>query len=122
MTALRFVVLHHGGVDVPHFDLMIETAPSSPLATWQSPKWPVEGGDYFTKAADHRQAYLTYEGPVSDNRGSVRRIAEGTCRSVHLGEGLLEVTFTNGAELTLVQDSAEQWLCWVIPDDKPLSP
>ncbi len=27
---------------------------------------------------DHRPAYLTYEGPLSDDRGHVRRVAEGT--------------------------------------------
>ncbi len=30
-----------------------------------------------TRIADHRKAYLTYEGPVSGNRGKVRRIATG---------------------------------------------
>ncbi|MCC6659431.1 MAG: hypothetical protein IT437_00960 [Phycisphaerales bacterium] len=27
---------------------------------------------------DHREAYLTYEGPVTGDRGSVRRVADGT--------------------------------------------
>lgn len=27
--------------------------------------------------SDHRKAYLTYEGPVSGERGRVRRVAEG---------------------------------------------
>jgi len=29
------------------------------------------------RIADHRHAYLTYEGPVSGNRGEVRRVAAG---------------------------------------------
>ncbi len=29
---------------------------------------------------DHRLAYLTYEGPISRNRGAVRRVDEGTVR------------------------------------------
>jgi hypothetical protein len=32
-----------------------------------------------TRLADHRRAYLTYEGPVSGGRGAVTRVAEGTC-------------------------------------------
>ncbi len=30
------------------------------------------------RIADHRPAYLTYEGPVSGDRGTVRRLARGT--------------------------------------------
>ncbi len=35
------------------------------------------------RIADHRPAYLDYEGPVSDERGSVRRLAWGTVVSEH---------------------------------------
>jgi CRP-like cAMP-binding protein len=28
---------------------------------------------------DHRREYLDYEGPISGDRGYVRRVAEGTC-------------------------------------------
>jgi hypothetical protein len=30
------------------------------------------------RIADHRPAYLTYEGPVSGDRGTVRRLARGS--------------------------------------------
>ena len=30
------------------------------------------------RIADHRPAYLTYEGPISGDRGTVRRLARGT--------------------------------------------
>lgn len=35
------------------------------------------------RIADHRPAYLDYEGPVSGERGSVRRLAWGTVVSEH---------------------------------------
>jgi hypothetical protein len=37
------------------------------------------------RIADHRPAYLTYEGPVSGDRGTVKRLARGT--AVVLDEG-----------------------------------
>ena len=40
--SLRYVVLRQDGINEPHFDLMIETAPGSHLATWRSPVWPIE--------------------------------------------------------------------------------
>ena len=32
------------------------------------------------RTPDHRAAYLTYQGPVSNDRGHVRRLARGRCR------------------------------------------
>ena len=43
------------------------------------------------RMADHRVAYLTFEGPLSGGRGSVRRIAEGRARILEEGEGRLEI-------------------------------
>lgn len=58
---------------------MIETAPGSPLASWRLLGDP--GRSSFPipaeRIADHRNAYLTYEGPISGDRGSVRRIDAG---------------------------------------------
>jgi hypothetical protein len=74
---LRLVVLHHTGVDTPHFDLMYESAPGEHLTTLRCPNWPPELGDLLIELSDHRREYLTYEGPVSQNRGTVRRVAAG---------------------------------------------
>ena len=79
MGHLRYVVLRHDGVPEPHFDLMVEAAPGSKLVTWRSPQWPVCGEANLTRLGEHRRDYLEYEGPVSNDRGTVRRVAGGTC-------------------------------------------
>ncbi len=78
--ACRFVVLHHTGIDPPHYDLMYEREPGGMLATWRLPAWPPPGSIPVEPLGDHRRAYLDYEGPVSGDRGNVRRVASGTCR------------------------------------------
>jgi len=75
----RFVVLRHEGIPNPHFDLMFEQAPGSTLATWRSDVWPITQPCPLDHLDDHRRDYLEYEGPVSGDRGHVRRVAAGTC-------------------------------------------
>ena len=92
----RFVLLlHECPNDRPrptHCDLMLESGES--LQTWslqQLPRdwqalasvadFPVDVSSNNVEAerlADHRLTYLDYEGPVSGNRGSVRRLDAGT--------------------------------------------
>jgi hypothetical protein len=71
----RFVVLIH---DSPmlHWDFMLEN--EAALRTWRLARQPSEPGPIDAEAlADHRLAYLDYEGPVSGDRGSVRRFDRG---------------------------------------------
>jgi hypothetical protein len=82
----RYVILCHEGIDQPHFDLMFETAPGALLATWRSTKWPPDAGDTLERLADHRRKYLTYEGPLSERGGRVRRVESGTCEIGHPSE------------------------------------
>lgn len=96
---LRYVVLHHTGHDQPHFDLMFETAAGSPLATWRSATWPAISN--LTPLADHRRAYLDYEGPVSNNRGQVRRVAAGTHTIIENTSQRLAVQLEDGEQLLL---------------------
>ena len=51
---------------------MLETG--SVLSTWQIMEKPEEWGEQQNcrKLSDHRIQYLTYEGPISGNRGEVR--------------------------------------------------
>lgn len=120
--ALRCAVLRHEGVASPHFDVLFETSPGAALATWRAERWPPEAGDYVEGAPDHRPAYLTYEGPISGGRGEVRRVFADTCRSVRLVDGLLEVTFSDGTELTLIKDGPDQWLVAYNPAPAPYGP
>ena len=76
---LRYAILYHSGVETPHYDLMFETSPGSELATWRSPVWPLLQPAVLTRLADHRRDYLTYEGPVSNNRGEVKQVSAGVC-------------------------------------------
>lgn len=77
-TPTRFAILHHQLADGEHWDLMLEH--EGVLLTWQLPQNPLVAGALPMPArriADHRTLYLSYEGPISGNRGTVRRIAGG---------------------------------------------
>lgn len=72
----RFVVLEH---DWPHlhWDLFLETG--AVLTGWRLARPPEGGGPIpAERTADHRLAYLDYEGPVSGGRGRVQRWDAGT--------------------------------------------
>jgi len=77
----RFVVLRH---EFPadhrrasHWDLMFET--DGVLRTWAIRLSPDESEPQPADAlSDHRLEYLSYEGPVSGDRGSVTRWDSGT--------------------------------------------
>ena len=77
----RFVILHHRLENSEHWDLMLEHG--EVLLTWQLPMEPT-GLDCFPmlakRIADHRKAYLSHEGPISEDRGTVRRISSGIVR------------------------------------------
>src|SRR4051812_45818892 len=79
MASLRYVILRHDGIDDPHFDLMFENSPGSPLVSARLSEWPLTATTDIRRIGDHRRDYLEYEGPVSDDRGHVKRVASGTC-------------------------------------------
>lgn len=113
---LRFVVLHHTGVPDPHFDLMLETTPGSPLATWRCRHWPIDRPGALVRLPDHRRQYLEYEGPVSGGRGEVRRVATGTielttCPRGDAGAVLLVLFSADGqlSRLCLVPEAGDRW-------------
>jgi hypothetical protein len=71
----RFVVLehHHEGV---HWDFMLESGDG--LRTWRIAAAPAVGAAIAaTPLADHRIAYLEYEGEISGGRGLVSRWDRG---------------------------------------------
>lgn len=75
----RFVILHHLLDDSEHWDLMLEQG--EVLLTWQLLRDPTDPSNFPIPAlriGDHRKAYLNYEGLVTGNRGTVRRVDSGT--------------------------------------------
>jgi hypothetical protein len=83
----RFVVLEHTRNGV-HWDFMIEEG--GVLRTWALEAPPEAGRDIPARQlVDHRLEYLTYEGPISGDRGTVRRVAEGTYRTLASEDGRL---------------------------------
>ena len=84
----RFVVLHHTDwISHPkgdHWDWMLEPPerPEEGLITFAGRRTPLAGwsGELLEALPRHRMAYLEYEGPISGNRGSVKRVASGILR------------------------------------------
>ena len=77
----RAVLLLHEGHGAAHIDLLLERD-DGPLVTFRAPvSVTLLLGDGVAAAfeaerlPDHRRVYLEYEGPVSSNRGTVRRVA-----------------------------------------------
>lgn len=87
---MKFVILDHfppePSAEPPtartqqrHFDLMFEVDGEDTLLTFALFQLPLEPAISveFKQLENHRSEYLTYEGPVSNNRGSVKRQAHG---------------------------------------------
>ena len=71
----RFVILEHRWRGV-HLDVMLERGDA--LVTWAVDSPVVANLRRPARSLpDHRLAYLDFEGPVSGDRGSVSRIAQG---------------------------------------------
>lgn len=78
-----YVILRHDVGGDSHWDLMLDLGTT--LATWQLASDPAVLSDPASttsisarRIGDHRRAYLTYEGPISGNRGSVTRVESGS--------------------------------------------
>lgn len=84
-----FVLLHHRLSDKEHWDLCLDLGEC--LATWQILRDPrgtpdkTSSGYPARRIGDHRREYLEYEGPISGDRGEVRRVDQGTWTPVELG-------------------------------------
>jgi hypothetical protein len=95
----RYVVLRHllpeGAPRASHWDLMFESGAS--LRTWAVEHQPdaLEIGDAL-ELADHRLAYLDYEGPVSEDRGSVARWDAGTYQVIESGRDRWQARMAGG--------------------------
>ena len=93
----RFVILHHQLPGGEHWDLMVEHGGT--MLTWQLSRDPADQSSLPIPAKrlpDHRKAYLHHEGPVSGDRGQVRRVDAGTVDFVELTT--TECTFGLGGD------------------------
>ena len=106
----RFVILEH---DHPHlhWDLMLEIAGA--LRTWRLavPPRPGASGE-ATPLGDHRIAYLDYEGPVSGNRGTVRRWDRGDYATIEDTSDSLTVELSGDlvrGKVTLRRAQDQRW-------------
>jgi hypothetical protein len=94
----QYVLHHHTGHGAEHWDFMVLVGDS--LATWQldtDPR-PLSPGQSITarKLADHRIAYLDYQGPVSRQRGLVVRKDRGRCRLLETSADLWGLELSQG--------------------------
>jgi hypothetical protein len=109
----RFVVLEHDSPRGRHWDLMLQIGPT--LATWALASPPEPGRPIPAEPlADHRLAYLEYEGPLSGVRGTVARWDTGVYRLERRNEAELVVVLEGGklrgrATLTRPQDPSGRW-------------
>ncbi len=111
----RYVILLHemppGGERPTHWDLMLELGGS--LRTWALAAEPaLETTCDAQQLADHRLAYLDYEGPVSGDRGSVTRWDAGRYHVESESDEELAVTLRGGrlvARATLLRRESDDY-------------
>lgn len=108
--ALSYVILEHTVNGEKHYDLMLEVPGQERLRTLQLKARLEKPGDSceFKELEPHRRAYLEYEGEVSGNRGTVKRIERGTYKVLDTGVRL----FPDGAaayRVDLALDKAQRW-------------
>ncbi len=120
----RFVLLRH---DCPpdyerpsHWDLMLES--DGVLRTWALAKLPRASNDSVDaeKLADHRLAYLDYEGPVSGERGTVSRVDAGTYETLVEANDCWEIRLNGSVlrgRLALRRTANNRWMLTVESTD-----
>ena len=115
----QFVILEHtvpvGGDRSDHWDVMLESP--NGLLTWASPPFPAGILKWeVTPLPVHRAMYLDYEGPISGNRGYVRRFDRGEFRTQdrQLRAVMLECVghVLQGQMLFEVHPNGRVWISW----------
>jgi len=123
MHALSTVILEHTTADGAHHDWLIEDPrlpnPQAPDARlWTArvlappSQWTQLARFDLEVIAPHRRAYLTYEGPVSGDRGRVRRVAKGWCEVHQWSEGRIVMTLRlneTPLDLQLTHQAQNHW-------------
>jgi len=96
---LRYVILHHTGWIEDHFDLMLACDGDGPLRTWRLDAFP--NPTVIDPLPAHRRAYLDYEGPVSNHRGHVKRVAHGSYGTVRESTSVMRIILDTGQQLSV---------------------
>ncbi len=85
----RFALLEHRWNGV-HWDLLLER--DGVLKTWALDGPPAPGVERLARSLpDHRLLYLDYEGPISGDRGTVRRVDGGGYETKEWDDGRIRV-------------------------------
>lgn len=109
----KFVILQH---DYPflHWDFLLDDGKA--LKSWRLLSPPTLGTWISAEGLpDHRRIYLEYEGEVSDNRGTVKRIITGKyLEKTNLNDGQRHFTITDCSFCKLAihrqaQDGSPEW-------------
>jgi hypothetical protein len=124
-TQAACVLLRH---DLPdgswHYDLLMELRPGTqedhrlaavrlaPASPGQpsltlAPEIKIDPSAPCERLPDHRGVYLTYEGPISGNRGHVRRVAQGRSVVTHATPDSLLVDLDLGRGWILLELSSK---------------
>jgi len=111
VTMPGYVILTH---DHPflHWDLMLQQGDS--LRTWRLLEEPVPGHTIRAESLpDHRIAWLDFEGPVSGNRGTVRRWDSGAHEILGESDDFLRVKLSgrvlSGVAVVQVNPADGHW-------------
>lgn len=112
---VRFATLRHTDKQGDHFDLLIDAGRS--LATWkcpQPPEWAVDSSLICVRLKDHRRLYLDYEGPLTEDRGTVHRYDQGECLIHERTASRWELTFRGQRlagrfALEALSDDGDDW-------------
>lgn len=112
----RTVVLLHTRPGQPdHFDWLIdqpEHTHEHRLITFRTPHRPDQQPSFDAeKAPDHRAFYLDYEGPLSQDRGEVSRVAQGTVLEWHMSSNAIHATVIWG-ESTITYLASDLGASW----------
>ncbi|WP_146678798.1 hypothetical protein [Pirellula sp. SH-Sr6A] len=110
----QFVILRHeypaGNERQDHWDLLLEppkSAGEAPLLLCFAIPSPIKdwAGAVVQKLPDHRRLYLHYEGPISGDRGLVRRIATGEIEWIEHSSDRVECILTSMHPPVLLHDT-----------------
>lgn len=126
--AQTVLLLHRHPTEPDHYDWLIDQPhlrDEHRLLTFRTTLRPDQHRDLIAeKAPLHRAIYLTYQGPLSDNRGTVTRVASGLVHDLRLTPDRLTCRLSWGADrfhcaASPIPTTPDRWRFLLTPDDPP---